>query len=217
MIKHLHNESAALFKGTKYEHSWYYYHDALSLKTAKQTVEWMKAKGIYKHWLLPLEINKGTVYENRPVGNSPEMMPLDSSLNKDHDDVVRFHMALTAHLSEEDPRKFSLSTPKRGASAYLCAWEGAPSSRHIIEDTNKFLYAIKVISDFEGIVVPGLGNQKGHQAEGLSLKKRSGIWIKNTGGQKDRWMHEDAHSCINKQIAMSPSGSWQYKHKTTDK
>ena len=166
LIQHIHNKSANLFKGTKYENSWYYYHDALSLKTAKATVTWMKNNGVYSRWLLPLEINMGTVYENRPVGNSPEMMPMDNTLNKDHDDEVRFHISLTSHLKEDDPKKFTLSTPKRGSSAYHRVWEQVPSSKRIIEDTNKFLHAIKVISQHEGVVVPGLGNRKGHRSEG---------------------------------------------------
>lgn len=118
MIKHIHDESEKLFKNTKYEDSWYYYHDALTLKTAKATVTWMKNNGIYKRWLLPLDINVGTVYEERLVGNSPKMIPLYNTLNKDHDDEVRFHILLTSHLNNDDPKKFSLSTPKRGSSAY---------------------------------------------------------------------------------------------------
>jgi len=51
----------------------------------------------------------------------------------------------------------NLLTPKRGASAYKQVWEQVPSSRRIIEDTNKFLNAIKVISDHEGRAVAGLG------------------------------------------------------------
>ena len=55
----------------------------------------------------------------------------------------------------------NLLTPKRGTSAYRqVVWEQVPSSRRIIEDTNKFLNAIKVISDHEGRAVAGLGTRK---------------------------------------------------------
>ena len=57
----------------------------------------------------------------------------------------------------------NLLTPKRGASAYKQVWEQVPSSRRIIEDTNKFLNAIKVISDHEGRAVAGLGTRNGHR------------------------------------------------------
>jgi len=83
-----------------------FYHNTLSLMTAKATVTWMKEKGIYKRWLLPLGINKGTVFENRVIGNLPEMMPMDVSLNKDVDDAVSFHVSLTYNLSNEDPKFF---------------------------------------------------------------------------------------------------------------
>ncbi len=38
MVEHIFLESAKLFKGTKHEHDWSFYHDALSLMTAKDTI-----------------------------------------------------------------------------------------------------------------------------------------------------------------------------------
>jgi hypothetical protein len=48
MIKHIVAESALMFKGTKYEDSWVFYHNALSLITAKETVVWMKERGFHE-------------------------------------------------------------------------------------------------------------------------------------------------------------------------
>ena len=68
-------------QGTKHANNWYFYHDALSQLMAKDMQNWLVEKGYKERWLRPLEgLNKGTDYENRPIGDSPEMMPLDTSL-----------------------------------------------------------------------------------------------------------------------------------------
>ena len=122
MITHIHDSSTALFKGMDHKDDWYYYHDALTLKTSKSSVTWMKEQGYYKRWILPLTINMGTLYKGYPAGNSPEMMPLDASLNKDHDNGVRLHISVTLNMAEDNPKKSTMSTPKRGSSAYLRVW-----------------------------------------------------------------------------------------------
>ena len=53
LVKHIYEESKAHFQGTVYEDNWFFYHDALSLMTATETVEWMQSQGYYKHWVLP--------------------------------------------------------------------------------------------------------------------------------------------------------------------
>ena len=52
MIEHIIMASIKVMKDTKYEDDWYFYHDALSQLTCKGTVEWMKLKGYYRHWVL---------------------------------------------------------------------------------------------------------------------------------------------------------------------
>ena len=66
---------------------------------------------IYDRWLKPLNgLNSKTIYEHRYVGNSPEFMPLDNSLNNDFQLSHRYHCIVTAHLPESDVRKFSMNT-----------------------------------------------------------------------------------------------------------
>ena len=100
MIEHIVAESAKMFKGTKFEDSWVFYHDALSLMTAKETVQWMKEKGYHERWLLPVnglhsdDPDLKAYLETIP-GSGPENMPWDLSLNKDaHEDTNR-HVVLT--------------------------------------------------------------------------------------------------------------------------
>ena len=39
ILKHIISESSNVMNGSKHEHDWYFYHDALSLLTAKETKE----------------------------------------------------------------------------------------------------------------------------------------------------------------------------------
>ena len=46
--------------------------------------DFMIKSGSINHWILPEnDLNKNTIDADRPIGNSPEVMPLDSNLNKD--------------------------------------------------------------------------------------------------------------------------------------
>ena len=77
-------EAENLMKGSVHEDDFFIVHDALVLMKAKETIEWMKEKNYYHRWLLPMNgLQDGTPYAGRPVGNSPEFMPLDDSLNMD--------------------------------------------------------------------------------------------------------------------------------------
>ena len=95
-------------KNIKLEGKALFYHNALSQLTEKKTLEWMKnnkigEKKIYEMWIKPvlgcndeIELDDGsspTNYAGRPVGNSPEFMPLDNSLNND------IHQAVQAQVS----------------------------------------------------------------------------------------------------------------------
>ena len=109
LVTKMHDRTKKAFIGTTHEDDCFFYHDALSQMTAKKTIEWMKDKGYYERWLIPqLGCNANTVFANRPVGNSPEFMPLDMSLNNDIQFSLCLHCAITSHLPDGDPHKFSL-------------------------------------------------------------------------------------------------------------
>ena len=108
-----------MFEGTDHEDDWYFYHDALTTMTSATTIAWMKEMGYYEKWLLPkLEILKGTIYHSSIPGDSPELMPLDNSLNNDFDQCAIRHVAVTLdclwNKNYKDMRKFSLFTPAEG-------------------------------------------------------------------------------------------------------
>ena len=106
-------------EGSVHHDDWFFYHDSLSLLTSKECTAYMRStechgRTIYDRWLNPKnDLNFGTTYHGRCVGNSPEFMPLDNSLNNDLQLSHRYHCAVTAHLPDNDARTFSFSTPLR--------------------------------------------------------------------------------------------------------
>ena len=104
----------------------------------------MKEKGYEVMWILP-EMDIFTTnpvlkrYRSCPPGNSPELCNLDSFLNKYLHKAVDFHVRYTYSLHKIDLKKFSIYTPKKVTSAYLCIFvpiDGVnPQSEPIIYDT----------------------------------------------------------------------------------
>ena len=80
----VYEQSKKIMKGTKHENDWFFYHDALPLFVNKDCRAYMVKKVILKHWLLPqFDLNEGTIYFNRPIGNSPDINLLYCTLFKD--------------------------------------------------------------------------------------------------------------------------------------
>jgi hypothetical protein len=100
-------------EGTKCEGKGQFYHDALALMTCKKTKAYMQKHNLLQYWLLSLEdLQEGTIYRNSIIGDSPELMPLDKTLNMNVHTAARRHVALTSHLPNDNPKKFSFTTPK---------------------------------------------------------------------------------------------------------
>jgi hypothetical protein len=181
LIEHIDRETAKCFEKTPYANNYYWSHDALSQMCDKRCTEWMIKKGFYERWIKPElgcndvvtttteggEVKHNYHYKNRPVGDQPELMPLDASLNWDIDCSLNMHVMMTAHLKNDDPLKFSKATPREISKAILkiCDPENGvtPSSKRIIQDVKKVLNSIKTIVEAGGKVVPGLVNRNGHR------------------------------------------------------
>jgi hypothetical protein len=136
-------------------------------------------------------------------------MPLDASLNKDVDNAAHCHIVYTSCLSEEDPRKFSMATPARGSHTYRRVWncpivpgiengemplDGAPSSKRIIQDIDKFLTSAKTVFLHKGTVVNGLGTRHGHRNQVGATPIRGGARKKLADVESDVFIHPDAKS-----------------------
>ena len=117
-------------------------------------------------------LQDGTPYAGRPVGNSPEFMPLDNSLNRDILHILRFHCVLSRFLvdgegtdEEERDMQFSFSTPKEITRGLKCIWEskmGTPSSTRITQDVNLALKALEIVYHTNVAAVEGLADRNGH-------------------------------------------------------
>ena len=113
-------EVEKLMKGSVYEDNFFIAHDDLALMTAKGEITWTKEKNYSHSWLLPMNgLQYGTPYAGRPVGNSPEFMPLDNTPNRDILHSFHFHCVLSRFVidgegtdEEESNMRFSFSTPK---------------------------------------------------------------------------------------------------------
>jgi hypothetical protein len=219
MVEHIVFESARMFKGTTHEADWMFYHDALSLMTAKDTIKWMKEEGHYERWILPqcglLEDEKDLKrYYGRPVGDTPEIMAWDNSLNKDVHECVNYHVQATINLEKDDPKKFSLATPKEGARAYMRVVHPStgvcPSSDRIIQDTEQaFGKALLGIIACQGTVMDESSLRSGHRADAA----RIGHEKKPMGGYRPRklaaddyctkLLHVDAQGCATVKVEAS--------------
>jgi hypothetical protein len=56
-------------------------------------------------------------YKGSLVGNRPELMPLDSNLNADHEYGLMWNVAITSDLDKDDPNKFKMGTPSEVSDA----------------------------------------------------------------------------------------------------
>ena len=158
---------------------------------------------IKKRWLVPqLGLNAGTVYQGRPVGNSPEFMPLDNSLNADITRSHDFHCRATASLHKDDPRRFSMATPKTISQGihrlFQCdeSQEGVPSSSRIIHDCDQVWDSMETVLAHDGAVVEDLCNRNGICYRRIGEEKRGGFRAKNEYSWDD-WVEPMALTAIN--------------------
>jgi hypothetical protein len=113
-------------------------------------------------------------YAGRPVGNSPELMPLDNSLFRDLRTSLNLHIGFTAHLPDTDERKYSKSTPKRIDQAIVRLWDPetgiSPKPCRIVQDIGRFPSACVQIVECGGGIVPGLAERNGHRRGRVGTK-----------------------------------------------
>ena len=192
LVTHIHDKTRDAFKGTRYEQTYLFYHDALITMTDKDCLAWMEEKGYLERWILPVlgcnneiiienengvpKINKN--YKGRPVGDCMELMPLDNSLFRDLRTCFDMHVTLTSILPSTDLRRFSKSTPKCITSSISRIWDPetgvSPSSNRIIQDILRVKENIELVVEAGGAIVPGVCDRNGHRrtqrADGLDRR-----------------------------------------------
>lgn len=198
-------ECNRIMTGTKHVNDWYFYHDALSLLTSKDSKEYMTNKTAYgksaiDRWLLLYnDLNKGTPYHGRPVGNLPEFMPLDNLLNYNLQLSHKHHCAVTAHLEDTNPRKHSLSTLKRIFNGVKKIWEheiGAPSPDRVVQDVYRAFEAHEKVYKADGKMVPGLANQNGHRYDCEGTQEWGDERIKSYDVSEYHWLLKETRNIL---------------------
>ena len=167
-------------------------------RMCRRTTNRFTRHALKEHWILPEhDLNsERSRFFGHPVGNSPELMIMDCSLNKDVQDELRRHVIYTAHLPEDDCRKFSMSTPLRLAHAVKRIYKNSLSSKRIIQDTDKKQVSIQQIFEAKGIMLQNIGNRNGRRSEesrSENLNRRGGARVRMVDDINPHiWVHEDA-------------------------
>ena len=152
----------------------------------KRTLVPGEDKCIFDRWIKPelgisdnIKTGSGYSYAWAPPGNSPELMPLDNSLNRDVHTSVMAHVMYSLLLPEQDERKFTLKTPAKARDAYMRVFDPidgvSPPSNRIDQDVTKSIDALVKIAEAKGAYVEGLATQhRGHRYEAVEKKKAGG-------------------------------------------
>ena len=125
-----------------------------------------EAEGVpyLEQWILPssdlydnLLIQARNVYQGKPVGNSPEFMPLDCHLNQDLHLSHNYHATITQHLEDDNPMKFDGSTPKRSSHSYHRLFHPetgvAPTSNRILQDVTRVISSLEQVLDAKRCII----------------------------------------------------------------
>ncbi len=203
LIMHMVRTCADHVRGTPYEGKGWFFHDALSQLTCKDTTEWMKTtefegRSVWSYYIHPeLGCNEGTAFDHCATGNTPEGNPGDCSTFRDAKHAVSYHIGVTRKLPEDDPRKFSSSTPKRLLYAWQRIWDPAsgvsPPGPRIKHDCRGMVPNYTTIYEHDGTIVPGLGDRNGRRAEtSKGLNKWGGARVKKSTARALPPLHADA-------------------------
>ena len=153
---------------------WMICHNSLSMFVAAENCEWMSKEKVQDGWtyhdvfLFHKDgLNAGiSGYGHHWVGNSLEFMPWECPLFRDLDVSLRYHVALTSKLADNDPRKFLLATPKQIDSAVhrlldpqFQGEEGYPTAARVQGDIRKVLESNKQVVKAQGAIVKGIGDR----------------------------------------------------------
>ena len=203
LIEHMVKATKAALDGSE---DFHICHDALQQLFETKTREWMKERGYLDKFIFPVAglldwIHYCHHWWYRPPGNSPDLMPLDASLNKDLHDGVRRNCQATSHLDDADPRKFSMKDTKMGLDACLRTWELVPSSKRILEDIDGVFESMHFIVAAEGVAIPGRADRPGHRF--IPKGGRGGRRVKGSGQQPVVVLAPEAESSQETRMSVS--------------
>ena len=205
MIDHIISESKKVYEGTPQEHTFFIYHDHLSIMWEKTAIKYMKDIGWYDRFIKICGLNNAKVkkyYHFSVVGDSPELCRgLDSYGFSDLEVSIKFHVAVTSALARDDPKKFQVGTPKHVWSCMLRCWESCePTSERIVQDIQGLTGVLHKIIENQGCVISGDNLRSGHRAERHDGKGQLSSRLRKNqrkDSQNERPLHPDAQDAYN--------------------
>ena len=95
------------------------------------------------------------------MGDSPELMPLDSSLFGDLIEKVTW-LVVSATELEEEGKQFSMGTQDNAGKTMVAVWDLVPKKR-IVEDVERFILTLEAIIKANGTYVSDKDLHNGHR------------------------------------------------------
>ena len=179
LMDHVINTSTAAYAGTERALGFFIFHDGLSTWWEALAQAYMRARGFEHRQIRNIDANKGTRYEGKIVGDSPEMCrALDSHGFADLKAAVFAYSSFTSVYAVDDPRRFKLGTPNELFRRIERAWTVAPTSKRIVEDILALPLVRSKIIEYKGCVVPDEVLRHGRRAAKWETSEMS------TGDQK---------------------------------
>ena len=123
LAAHVLTKTKEAFAGAKCARTFFFNRDTLTQTSDAATIEWMKEIVGCCQSLVATH--------DHAVGNTPKVMPLDTSLLNDLDETIDRHAPRASRLPSTDPKKLSLPTPARASYAFRRAWKGESTSKEL--------------------------------------------------------------------------------------
>ena len=146
LIREIFKWGESKFKGTRYEHTWRVYHDHLKVMWEAGGIALMKSIGLYDHMLKIEGRPDLKLYNNKLVGNSPELCRgLDAHGFADLESSIAFHCATTSTYPVGDIRRFNIGNLTETDSTVLRCWEMEPTPARIKQDIEGLPHVLDLI------------------------------------------------------------------------
>ena len=137
-------------------------------------------------------LNKRTLYHQRPVGNSPEFIPLDDSLNNDIKLSHINNCLVGSHLRIDEEGKMFMKTPaliERGICRIWDDAEGPTSSEQMICNIEKAIDIFEVVYNAKGSIVSSLCDGNEHRYSTASTNQHGGKQVKSEDITETIWLN----------------------------
>ena len=185
LVDHTIDEGNRLFAGTAFANTWLIYHDALPQWWEKETQEYIQSRGFaQRQWRANAETNAVLPrhYRDRLMGDSPELMPLDSSLFSDLIEKVAWLVVSTTSLKAEG-KHYSMDTPDNAWKTMVAAWGEIPQKR-VVDNIKRFESALDAIIAADGAYVSDKDLRNGHRMVMQRLVRGGAIRNGDNNGTK---------------------------------